>query len=99
MNTNLKNLVKSINNWNKEDVKELLSNIKSLESLLSESEQSIKDYIDVCDLESAPLPPDLEDKTGYPIWSCDKKGFCLVGDTLNEIEHVDVIRESYSEEE
>ena len=45
----------------------------------------------MCNLPSAPIPPDID--TGYPVWAMDNHGYCLVGNTADEIEHVNSIRE------
>jgi len=43
------------------------------------------------------IPDDLKPEVGkdYPIWTCDKTGRCLVGDTGSEILTVDEIRNFY----
>ena len=48
------------------------------------------DDIDMSDLPSMPIPDDVD--TLYPIWVMDKKGYCLVGDAADQIEHIDSIR-------
>lgn len=93
-------LADSINAWNGVDVKDLLRTLNELRDHLSDSDEreyeyeSIDDYIDLSEL-PGDIPDDLEDCTGYPIWTCDSKGFCLVGQEANEIEHADSIREYY----
>jgi hypothetical protein len=43
------------------------------------------------------IPDDLKNEIGkdYPIWTCDKKGRCLVGDTGSEVMTFDEIRNHY----
>jgi len=49
--------------------------------------------IDMTDLPHAELvPEDLATHTGYPIWACDKSGFCLTGEGAREIESAADIR-------
>jgi len=46
------------------------------------------------------IPEDFKPEVGkdYPIWTCDKKGRCLVGDTGSEIMTIDEIRDHYIKE-
>jgi len=76
-----------IMNWNKESIYELL---KMIEGLQQEDPK-----LDTIDLSS--LPTDDFEKWGigglehYPIWSVDKHGMALVGDTADKVESVDRI--------
>ena len=68
--------------WDKED-------IRRLKAILDDY-CITSDDIDMCDLPSMPIPDDVD--TLYPIWAMDKKGYCLVGDAADQIEHIDSIR-------
>ena len=70
--------------WDHEDVRELkrLMDIAEIE-------------YEMTDLPSEEIPDDVD--TLYPIWAMDKKGYCLVGDGADQIEHIDEIREWYKQ--
>ena len=35
----------------------------------------------------------------YPIWACDDEGYCLVGESADEIEHINEIIDYYNNQE
>lgn len=39
------------------------------------------------------IPKDLRPYTDYPIWACDQRGNCLVGESGDTIESFDEIRD------
>lgn len=45
---------------------------------------------------SLPIAEEYEERvmkiaSGYPVWTCDKKGFCLVGECADSIQHIDTV--------
>ena len=90
-------LIKEIKAWDKEDVTDLRYLIDDLKIALNEetfevnSPQNchIEDHIDTTSLPSEPVPDDV---TSYPVWAMDKKGHCLIGNSMNDVEHIAEIR-------
>lgn len=72
--------------------------IEDLQSIIAEIPKDLKSDpkfygVDMTDLPSEPMPDDID--TSYPVWSIDKNGYCLVGDTADRITHINQIREYY----
>jgi hypothetical protein len=78
-------------NWNHEDIHDLKDMLDELEKSF-ELPAKIDQIIDFSDLPSEYIPSRL---THYPIWSMDKRGYCLVGAGADSIEHIDEIRSHY----
>lgn len=79
-------LVEFIRTWDKENVIELKDAIEAVFRMDENADQ----IIDMSDLPTEPIPDGLET---YPIWAMDKKGYCLVGDAADSIEHISDIQE------
>jgi hypothetical protein len=82
-----------IKTWNLRDVRDLRDLIAELRACRDENGDKIdpRAYsVDMADLPSAPIPDWVD--TGYPVWAVDVNGYALVGDNLNEVEHVDSLR-------
>jgi hypothetical protein len=89
----IEELKAAIENWDRDDINELLQLLLDLESVIEEP-MKLDQVVDMTDLPSMPIPNGLE---MYPIWSMDQSGFCLVGAAADSIEHIKTIREWYAE--
>ena len=78
-----------IGSWNGECINELVKEIDRIE------ERADPNYSNLPHRENIPEDLRLQVEKDLPIWTCDIKGRCLVGDTGNEIKNVDEIREFY----
>tara|TARA_Y100001936_G_scaffold26450_1_gene24594 strand:+ start:280 stop:702 length:423 start_codon:yes stop_codon:yes gene_type:complete len=78
-----------IGNWNGECINELVKEIDRIE------ERADPNYSNLPHRENIPEDLRLQVEKDLPIWTCDIKGQCLVGDAGNEIKNVDEIREFY----
>ncbi len=78
-----------IGDWDGECVDDLIKEIDRIEERMDPNYSSLP--------HSTNIPDDLKTEVAkdYPIWTCDKKGRCLVGDTGSEIMTVDEIRSHY----
>jgi putative transposon-encoded protein len=100
MSTEIEEKIKSIENWNKESIYELKNMLNELTDMfrIARAEREITDSeyewyqtrIDITDLPSADIPVDID--TGYPVWAMDKNGFCLTGEDMQGITHIDDLR-------
>lgn len=97
----LTRLTEKINHWNLKDIKDLKNTIDELNDAINdlnnETNYPLKadQIIDFSSLPSVPIPDDID--TSYPIWSMDINGFCLVGSSLDTIEHINDIRSYYND--
>ena len=78
-----------IGSWNGECINELVKEIDRIE------ERADPNYSNLPHRENIPEDLRLQVEKDLPIWTCDIKGQCLVGDAGNEIKNVDEIREFY----
>jgi len=78
-----------IGNWDGECIEDLVKEIDRIEERRDPNYSSLP--------HSENIPEDLKPEIGkdYPIWTCDKNGRCLVGDSGSEIMTVDEIRNHY----
>jgi len=78
-----------IGDWDGECIDDLIKEIDRIEERRDPNYSSLP--------HSSNIPDDLKPEIGkdYPIWTCDIKGRCLVGDTGSEIMTVDEIRSHY----
>ena len=78
-----------IGDWGGECIDDLVKEIDRIEERRDPNYSSLP--------HSYNIPKDLIPEVGkdYPIWTCDKKGRCLVGDTGSEIMTIDEIRNHY----
>lgn len=78
-----------IGDWDGECIDDLVKEIERIEERRDPNYSSLP--------HSSNIPDDLTPEIGkdYPIWTCDKKGRCLAGDTGSEIVTVDEIRNHY----
>jgi hypothetical protein len=87
-------LLQQIKNWDKKDVTELHSMIRELTQSLADTEEDVK-ITDVLDFTSLGVAEKYEDEvsifSGYPIWACDKNGWCLTGETADTVAHIESI--------
>ncbi len=82
-----KNLKERIDEWDHEDVREL-------QDLINQIPDQLKDQLHYDMLPSEPIPAGIET---YPIWACDKRGRCLVGERVDGIEDLISIQAWYEE--
>lgn len=83
-----------INNKEYKNSKELLETIQEITQI--EEENNMIANISMSDLYVSPKYQKLiEGKESYPIWSVDDNGYCLVGESAKEIEHIDDILKCY----
>jgi hypothetical protein len=95
---NLKNRIFSadgddhIGDWDGECIDDLIKEIERIEERMDPNYSSLP--------HSYNIPDDLKNEIGkdYPIWTCDKKGRCLVGDSGSEVKTHDEIRNFYIKE-
>ena len=80
-----------IGNWNGECINELIKEIDRIE------EKADPNYSNLPHRKNIPEDLRLQVEKDLPIWTCDIKGQCLVGDAGNEIKNVDEIRQFYTE--
>jgi len=78
-----------IGNWDGECVDELVKEIDRIE------EKADPNYSSLPHRKNIPEDLRLQIEKDLPIWTCDRKGRCLVGDSGNEIKTVHEIRELY----
>ncbi len=78
-----------IGDWDGECIDDLIKEIDRIEERRDANYSSLP--------HSSNIPDDLKPEIGkdYPIWTCDRQGRCLVGDTGSEIMTVDEIRSHY----
>ena len=78
-----------IGDWNGECIDDLIKELERIEERMDPNYSSLP--------HSYNIPDDLKNEIGkdYPIWTCDKKGRCLVGDTGSEVMTFDEIRNYY----
>ena len=81
-----------IGDWDGECIDDLVKEIDRIEERRDPNYSSLP--------HSYNIPEDFKPEVGkdYPIWTCDKKGRCLVGDTGSEIMTIDEIRDHYIKE-
>lgn len=78
-----------VGDWDGECIDDLVKELDRIEERIDPNYASLP--------HTANIPEELKPEIGkdYPIWTCDKKGRCLVGDAASEILTVDEIREHY----
>ena len=81
-----------IGDWNGECIDDLVKEIDRIE------ERSDPNYSSLPHRENIPEDLRLEVEKDFPIWTCDKKERCLVGDSGDDIKTVDEIRKFYEKE-
>lgn len=81
-----------IGDWNGECIDDLVKEIDRIE------ERTDPNYSSLPHRENIPEDLRLEVEKDFPIWTCDIKGRCLVGDAGDAIKTVEEIREFYKSE-
>jgi hypothetical protein len=81
-----------IGDWNGECIDDLVKEIDRIE------ERTDPNYSNLPHRENIPEELRLEIEKDFPIWTCDKKGRCLVGDAGDDIKTVEEIRKFYEKE-
>ena len=78
-----------VGDWDGECIDDLIKEIDRIEERIDPNYSSLP--------HSDNIPDDLKEEIGkdYPIWTCDKKGRCLVGDAGSEVMTTDEIRNHY----
>ena len=78
-----------VGDWDGECIDDLIKEIDRIEERIDPNYSSLP--------HSDNIPDDLKEEIGkdYPIWTCDKKGRCLVGDSGSEVMTTDEIRNHY----
>jgi len=78
-----------IGDWDGECIDDLVKEIDRIEERRDANYSSLP--------HSSNIPDDFKPEVGkdYPIWTCDRQGRCLVGDTGSKIMTVDEIRSHY----
>ena len=78
-----------IGDWDGECIDELIKEIERIEERMDPNYSSLP--------HSYNIPDDLKNEIGkdYPIWTCDKKGRCLVGDAGSQVMTADEVRAHY----
>ena len=78
-----------IGDWDGECINKLVKEIDRIE------ERTDLNYSSLPHRENIPEDLTNEVEKDFPIWTCDKKGYCLTGDAGDGIHTVDKIREIY----
>jgi hypothetical protein len=78
-----------IGNWNGECIDDLVKEIDRIE------ERTDPNYSSLPHRENIPEDLRLEVEKDFPIWTCDLKERCLVGDAGDDIKTIEEIREFY----
>ena len=81
-----------IGDWNGECIDDLVKEIDRIE------ERADPNYSSLPHRENIPEDLRLEVEKDFPIWTCDKKERCLVGDAGDDIKTVEEIRKFYKKE-
>ena len=81
-----------IGDWNGECIDDLVKEIDRIE------ERADPNYSSLPHRENIPEDLRLEIEKDFPIWTCDKKERCLVGDAGDDIKTVEEIRKFYKKE-
>ena len=81
-----------IGDWNGECIDDLVKEIDRIE------ERTDPNYSSLPHRENIPEDLRLEVEKDFPIWTCDKKERCLVGDAGDDIKTVEEIRKFYEKE-
>ena len=81
-----------IGDWNGECIDDLVKGIDRIE------ERADPNYSSLPHRENIPEDLRLEVEKDFPIWTCDKKERCLVGDAGDDIKTVEEIRKFYEKE-
>ena len=81
-----------IGNWNGECIDDLVKEIDRIE------ERTDPNYSSLPHRENIPEDLRLEVEKDFPIWTCDLKERCLVGDAGDDIKTIEEIREFYKNE-
>ena len=81
-----------IGDWNGECIDDLVKEIDRIE------ERADPNYSSLPHRENIPEDLRLEIEKDFPIWTCDKKERCLVGDAGDDIKTVEEIRKFYEKE-
>lgn len=83
----------------------LLNMIRDLKETIRELsfygvEKKIEDFVDITSLHVAGNYKEIVSKySDYPIWACDFNGWCLVGETLDEVESIDQVEQNVKRDE
>ena len=80
-----------LGSWNGDSVHDLVKELERIEKSADANYSSLPHQSNIPEDLKAPITLD------YPIWTCDKSGLCLVGNTASEVEDVDTIRAFYKE--
>lgn len=80
--------------WNRKDINDLVNMINELKQEAEHDDMRLDDIIDLSDLPTEEIPDKV---VMYPVWAMDKNSYCLVGDTLDKIEHINSIMEWYND--
>ena len=80
-----------VGDWDGDNIDDLVKEIDRIEERTDPNYSTLP--------HSSNIPDDLKEEVekNYPIWTCDKNGRCLVGETGSEILTVDEIRNHYIE--
>lgn len=91
----LASLITRVKEWDHENVRKLLDILDQIPEVLRDAGRAPRtaDVIDYSDLPTETIPDGLE---VYPIWACDKRGNCLVGEAADSIEPLEDIVEWYA---
>ena len=83
-------LIKKIENWDGKDVNELRQMLVDLKEHCATLSMKMDELIDTT---SMPFCDRVPDEVGlYPCWTMDQNGYCLVGDDMDNVEHIDLVK-------
>ena len=78
-----------IGDWNGECIDDLVKEIDRIEERTDPNYSSLPHRVNI------PEDLRLEVEKDFPIWTCDLKGLCLVGDAGDDMKTIEEIREFY----
>ena len=90
----LYDIVRRIEKWNCEDINDLISYIQDLDIYIKNNDYHTR-IEDVIDISSLPIADAYEERvavvSAYPVWTCDKRGRCLVDLSYYDVRDIEEI--------
>ena len=77
-----------VGEWNLENIYDLIRILEELEILADIREQALSEIINLEEIPSMSIPPELQQKNRMPIWAVDKRGYCLCGKHVDTVDSI-----------
>lgn len=89
-------LVESVKNWDCEDINDLIDILQHIDEAINDPGTAFETRLeDVIDISSLPIAPEYEARvdviSAYPVWTCDKRGRCLVDLSYYDVRDIEEI--------